>query len=277
MHHVVMLLPQRIALTEYAAFANLKAEIQTRSILQHAWAEIEHDLGYKTSHEVPRSIRRRFSRLAGLLELVDQEFERIRDELDTYEREVPLRIAEDSSVVALDKASLASFAASSRIVEEVDRAIGSLRNLSVRHVSARLIELAVARLQALEVHSIRDVESALKTYREEIIAFADAMLPRTRATPVDYIGGGISIFYLCYVMPFHSPNPDALNRLAAVVSSEATAPATAKRLTRLRAESEAKLTSQQETKKARRGTGTPARSSSGTNKTKTKAKGDGRT
>ena len=49
LHYVVSLSPSRAALTEYRALAGLKAEIQIRSILQHAWAEIEHDLGYKTA------------------------------------------------------------------------------------------------------------------------------------------------------------------------------------------------------------------------------------
>ena len=40
-------------------------EVQIRSILQHAWAEMEHDLGYKSRDAVPREVRRRFNRLSG--------------------------------------------------------------------------------------------------------------------------------------------------------------------------------------------------------------------
>jgi ppGpp synthetase/RelA/SpoT-type nucleotidyltranferase len=68
-HYVVQFNSSRSSLPEYRAFAGLRFEIQVRSILQHAWAEIEHDLGYKTRDSVPRELRRRFSRLAGLLEL----------------------------------------------------------------------------------------------------------------------------------------------------------------------------------------------------------------
>lgn len=57
-------------------------EIQVRTILQHAWAEMEHDIGYKSDLEIPPDLRRRFSALAGLLEIADTEFERIqRDSL----------------------------------------------------------------------------------------------------------------------------------------------------------------------------------------------------
>ena len=47
LHYVIVSLSSaRCALAEYRSFSELKAEVQVRSILQHAWAEIEHDLGY---------------------------------------------------------------------------------------------------------------------------------------------------------------------------------------------------------------------------------------
>ncbi|EGW37927.1 RelA/SpoT domain-containing protein [Desulfosporosinus sp. OT] len=47
LHYVVKLPPFRLQLIEYQRFKDCKLEIQIRSILQHTWAEIEHDLGYK--------------------------------------------------------------------------------------------------------------------------------------------------------------------------------------------------------------------------------------
>jgi putative GTP pyrophosphokinase len=52
-------------------------EIQVRTILQHAWAEIEHDIQYKSSTAIPEEIRRRFMALAGMLEIADREFQAI--------------------------------------------------------------------------------------------------------------------------------------------------------------------------------------------------------
>jgi ppGpp synthetase/RelA/SpoT-type nucleotidyltranferase len=72
--------------------------------LQHAWAEIEHDLGYKTALGVPRNVRRQFSRLAGLLEIADTEFASIRDRLSSYERDLPGLIEQSPDEVLLDKA-----------------------------------------------------------------------------------------------------------------------------------------------------------------------------
>jgi len=62
-HYVVHLDQRREILSEYARFAGMSFEVQIRSILQHAWAEIEHDLQYKSKESIPRELRRRFARL----------------------------------------------------------------------------------------------------------------------------------------------------------------------------------------------------------------------
>lgn len=63
-------------------------EIQMRTALQHVWSEIEHDIGYKGSVKLPREYRRQFSRLAGMLELADDEFSRLRTTMTEYRRQV---------------------------------------------------------------------------------------------------------------------------------------------------------------------------------------------
>ena len=79
-HYLVKLSGRRTALPEYEPHRGLVAEVQVRTILQHAWAEIEHDIQYKTSITTPDTIRRRFMSLAGLLEIADREFQAIQDE-----------------------------------------------------------------------------------------------------------------------------------------------------------------------------------------------------
>jgi len=57
--------------------------IQVRTVLQHAWAEFEHDIRYKGTipEEDAPELDRRFTLAAGLLELADREFTEIRDRL----------------------------------------------------------------------------------------------------------------------------------------------------------------------------------------------------
>jgi putative GTP pyrophosphokinase len=67
----------RARLAEYIRFSGTIVELQVRAILQHAWAEIEHDIQYKSSTAYPEEIRRRFMALAGMLEIADREFQAI--------------------------------------------------------------------------------------------------------------------------------------------------------------------------------------------------------
>ncbi|MBB6627993.1 DUF429 domain-containing protein [Nocardioides sp. KIGAM211] len=80
-HLLISLDPAREAAHE--ALRGRRAQIQIRTVLQHAWAEFEHDIRYKG--EIPdehaRDFDRRFTLAAGLLELADREFSTIRDRL----------------------------------------------------------------------------------------------------------------------------------------------------------------------------------------------------
>ena len=79
-HFLVRLAPRRLSLPEYSRYRGLVCELQIRTVLQHAWAEIEHDIQYKTASTIPSQIRKRFTALAGLLEIADREFQAIQDE-----------------------------------------------------------------------------------------------------------------------------------------------------------------------------------------------------
>ncbi|MGZ8745248.1 MAG: GTP pyrophosphokinase [Nocardioides sp.] len=67
----------------YEGLVGHRASIQVRTVLQHAWAEFEHDIRYKGTvpEEHAPDLDRRFTLAAGLLELADQEFSAIRARL----------------------------------------------------------------------------------------------------------------------------------------------------------------------------------------------------
>lgn len=93
LHFIVSLTRDRLRLPEYSRYRSLKAEIQVRTILQHAWAEIEHDIQYKSLETSPAAIKRRFMTLAGLLEVADREFQAVQDEDEELRRSARQSVA----------------------------------------------------------------------------------------------------------------------------------------------------------------------------------------
>lgn len=61
-------------------------EIQLRTVLQHAWAEFEHDIRYKNPDGVSAEVERSFTLAAGLIELADQQFDKIAEIMDEQQR-----------------------------------------------------------------------------------------------------------------------------------------------------------------------------------------------
>lgn len=93
-HYLVKLKQNRYELPEYARFFGMTAELQVRTILQHAWAEIEHEIQYKAAVDVlPKEISRRFEALAGMLEIGDREFQALEDAHRELQRSARERVA----------------------------------------------------------------------------------------------------------------------------------------------------------------------------------------
>ena len=85
-------------------------EIQIRTALQHTWSAIEHDIGYKGAVKLPPQYRRQFSRLAGMLELADDEFSRLRTTMTEYRRQIQTLVKSGNlSDVALSTDSFSSY------------------------------------------------------------------------------------------------------------------------------------------------------------------------
>ena len=83
-HYIGELSEDKIVSTKLENYSGLKFEIQIRSILQHAWAEIEHDRNYKFQGNLPKHLQRRFYALAGMLEIADREFNTLSEEVEKF-------------------------------------------------------------------------------------------------------------------------------------------------------------------------------------------------
>ena len=92
--HYICRIPRSLA--RDAAMPELNTfpfEIQMRTALQHVWSTIEHDIGYKGTVQIPPEYRRQFSRLSGMLELIDDEFSRLRITMTDYRRQMQSLVA----------------------------------------------------------------------------------------------------------------------------------------------------------------------------------------
>jgi putative GTP pyrophosphokinase len=199
-HWVASMKPSRTDLAEYHPFEGLKFEIQIRSILQHSWAEIEHDLQYKSEIEIPREIRRRFARLAGLIELADAEFTGIRDQVASYRRRVESDVKTAPNTVLVDRDSLAELAEQSELVSKLDAEMAELLDASPGGTTN--VDRSAA-FNRLGLSSIGSVESALAANAPRLARFYKAFI--TRSDPAAHPRGktlfrGISLFYLSYVL-----------------------------------------------------------------------------
>ncbi|QTO17450.1 GTP pyrophosphokinase [Burkholderia seminalis] len=215
-HFVVSHSDDRKVLREYRRFASFKVEIQIRSILQHAWAEIEHDMGYKSADEVPAPVKRKFSRLAGLLELADEEFMAIRKELDEYEKTLVARLEQQANDIALDAESLVAFVNTDEVVGRIDAVIVQYVDAELVPVSTRSIGRRVSQLKYFNFESIGEIKDALVANEALICEVAQRWLTREGdATPPSErwargMQRGTATFYLAYAILLQDGDPDQI-------------------------------------------------------------------
>ena len=99
-------------------------QVQIRSLLQQSWAEIEHDLGYKGAKTITAAAKRTSYRVAALLEQSDIEFNKLRKELNTHEKEIITEMKSNPAEVPLDFSSMKSFCLNSPDVVRIEKTIG---------------------------------------------------------------------------------------------------------------------------------------------------------
>ncbi len=83
-HHLILEVDENIE--DLRDYLGMVFEVQVRTVLQHAWAEFEHDIRYKRTGvsvgsgadgELNPEVDRMFTLAAGLIELADQQFDKI--------------------------------------------------------------------------------------------------------------------------------------------------------------------------------------------------------
>lgn len=197
-------------------------EIQMRTILQHAWANMNHDTGYKSGVEVPRRYFRNMSRLAGMLELIDDEFSKIRSELTDYRRKVQALVASGNlDEVALDGDAFRSYL-NLKPFANLNKRIASVNQAEIQEVPL-MPYLAV--FKGLGFKTLGDVAKLIKGYSDAAyqlacyqIGLTDLDIISSSLGPQDlcitYIlktgGGKVVIKYMFDTLNGPSPSNEAM-------------------------------------------------------------------
>ncbi len=168
-----------------------KMEIQMRTILQHSWANMNHDTGYKSGVEVPKRYLRDLSRLAGMLELVDDEFSRIRAELTDYRRKVRALVASGRlEDVPLDGDTFRSYL-EMRPFDSLNKRIASVNQAEIQEVSLMPF---LALFKTMGCDTLGDVADIIKHYSEGAFQIATYQIG---LTDLDIVSSSIGPQDIC--------------------------------------------------------------------------------
>ena len=190
--HYICRIPESVySDPEYPELNRIRFEVQMRTVLQHAWANMNHDTGYKSGVEIPTIYMRDMSRLAGMLELVDDEFSRIRREITDYRRNVQNLVASGNlEEVQLDGDSFKSYLQ-----------IGPFDRLSKRIASINQAEIQPVDLskflpvfKAMGFKTLGDIDRLVKDYSDAAYQIACFQMG---VTDLDILSSSVAPQNLC--------------------------------------------------------------------------------
>ena len=167
--HYICSIPESLYKDEnHPEINRIRFEIQLRTVLQHAWASIAHDTGYKSDIEVPSEYLRSLNRLAGLLELADESFASIRTSLNKYRQHVRKLVQNgDLSSVELNMDTYEAYLENGGF-SSLNNRIASINDMDVEEVSLRNY-LKV--FKAFGFATLKDLDNFVKKYSDMAYQF----------------------------------------------------------------------------------------------------------
>ena len=168
-------------------------EIQMRTALQHVWSTIEHDTGYKGEVKIPREYMRQFSRLAGMLELVDAEFSRLRIVLTEYRRQIQSLVKNGK----LDDVPLSSETFRNFLeLHPFNRLNGRIAAVNQAEIFPVSMMPYLPVLESLGMESLGDVQRLIDENSDDAYQLA---LSQLAVTDLDILSSSAALQYLCLV------------------------------------------------------------------------------
>ena len=178
---------------DFPEINEIRFELQIRTSLQHVWATLYHDSGYKSGVEVPSQYLRQMNRLAGMLELADEQFCVIRRDINDYRRRVQSLVSDGRlEEVALDGDTFKSYLAMQPF-DTLNRRIAALNQAEIQEVP---LQRYLPVLKDLGMTTLGDVEQMIRGGQEDAYRLASYQLG---VTDIDIITSAVAIQNLCIV------------------------------------------------------------------------------
>ena len=187
--HYIIALPDSDEYPE--ELRNLWVEVQIRTLLQHVWAEIEHDIGYKSTFTTPREVRRNFSKAASLLETADDLFSGIHKSLVHYKQEVISSIENDcADNLYLDAITIAEFTKRSRSYQKLLKEIAAITGATVNEANP---ESQLIQLDFLGKRTLGDLVQMIEREHDTALRLAEDKLG---GTDLEELSSTVAYYYL---------------------------------------------------------------------------------
>jgi hypothetical protein len=190
-------------------------ELQMRTALQHVWSTIEHDTGYKGDVKIPNEYLRQFSRMAGLLELADDEFSRLRTALTDYRRQT-LALVKNGQLddVPLSRETFRGYL-DLKPFDRLNRRIAAVNQAEIYPVSM-MSYLRV--LESFGLETLGDVQRFIDENSDDAYQLA---LSQLAITDLDLLSSNTALQYLCLVYVLkHDGGRDGLKSLYDMINGE---------------------------------------------------------
>lgn len=193
--HYICRLPKSLYYDETMPQLNeIRFEVQMRTALQHVWATVNHDMGYKTDVEIPSEYLRRCACLAGLLELADREFLSFRQGIEDYRRKVKSLIHDGKyDDISLDIDSFTDYLKLEPF-KGLNERIASINHAEIQPVSMMPYLEVLKNLMGLK--TLGDVERLKSEYGDDAYNLARYQIGNTE---LDILSSTVGILNLCTV------------------------------------------------------------------------------
>ena len=197
--HYILRIPKEMFFDEAMPQINaFRFELQLRTALQHVWATMYHDTGYKSGVEIPPVHLRNLNRLAGMLELADDEFSRTRALISDYRHTVQNLVSSGKfDEVALNGDTFKSYL-ELKPFDALTRKIASVNQAEIHQGSMTPFLKA---LKGIGMKTLGDVETLIKENSDDAYKLACLEIG---GTDLDIISSTIAVQDICEVFVIKS-------------------------------------------------------------------------